>query len=221
MRIKWYGHASFLVEGNGTRIVTDPYTPEIAGYDPIAEPADIVIMSSATDRFHSYAEQVPGNPKVINALEITETGVEAKGVKFSAVESMESIVHKTDPDQNAMYRFGVDGVEIGHMGDVGNPLSASQLEFFRGIDVLLALTGGPPTIELPDLDKVIAAVQPKITIPMHFLTDKVSLTRILPVDDFTARYPAEIVRHLNQSEVELEKSSLPAQHQIYVLDYAN
>ena len=221
MRIKWYGHASFLIEGNGTRIVTDPYTPEVSGYDPIAEPADIVIMSSATDRFHSYAEMVPGDPVVINALDITETAAEVKGICFSAVPAMESIKHKSDPDQNAMYRFGVEGIEIGHMGDVGNPLSEAQLEFFKGVDILLALTGGPPTIELDDLDKVIAAIQPKVTIPMHYRTDKVKLTRILPVDDFTARYPAERIHYRHESEIELKESVLPKANQIYVLEYAN
>jgi len=219
MRIKWYGHASFLIEGNGTRIVTDPYTPERAGYDPITEPADVVIMSSATDTFHSNAAMVPGNPLVINAVEITET--EAKGIRFQAVPAMESIIHKDHPDQNAMYRFAIEGIEIGHMGDVGNPLNETQLEFFKGVDILLALTGGPPTIELDDLDSVIATIQPKVTIPMHYRTDKVKLTRILPVDDFTARYPAEIVHYLNHSEIEFSQSKLPNQHQIYVLKYAN
>ena len=107
------------------------------------------------------------------------------------------------------------------MGDVGNPLSETQLEFFKGVDILLVLTGGPPTIELNDLDEVIDAIQPKITIPMHYRTDKVTLTRILPVDDFTARYPAELVHHQGQSQIEVSKSDLPQTNQIYVLDYAN
>ena len=34
MKIRWCGHATFLLEGNGNRIVTDPYTPEVAGYGP-------------------------------------------------------------------------------------------------------------------------------------------------------------------------------------------
>jgi L-ascorbate metabolism protein UlaG (beta-lactamase superfamily) len=221
MRIKWYGHASFLIEGNGVRIVTDPYTPEVAGYDPIAEPADVVIMSSATDRFHSCAAMVPGDPTVINALEITETAAQVKGVCFHAVPAMESIKHKSDPDQNAMYRFAVEGIEIGHMGDMGNPLSEIQLEFFKGVDILLALTGGPPTIELDDLDKVIDTIQPQVTIPMHYKTDKVTLTHILPLEEFTSRYPAEITHNLKKSEVELSRSELPEQRQIYVLTYAN
>ena len=40
-------------------------------------------------------------------------------------------------------------------------MSETQLEFFKGVDILLALTGGPPTIELNDLDEVIDAIQPE------------------------------------------------------------
>src|SRR3989337_1178566 len=59
MKIKWYGHACFRIEGDDIVIVTDPYTPEVAGLDPMDEPADVVVMSSATDRFHSDASMVP------------------------------------------------------------------------------------------------------------------------------------------------------------------
>ena len=50
-----------------------------------------------------------------------------------------------------MYRFTVDGLTVGHMGDMGNALSEHQLEFFRGVDVLLALAGGYPVIGLDSL----------------------------------------------------------------------
>src|SRR5437588_2741150 len=163
MRIKWYGHACFRIEGrpgyNGgppVGIVTDPYTPEVSGYDPIAEAADIVIMSSATDSFHSCGDRVPGNPAIINALEITNGGREVKGVRFQSVAVMESLIHKTDPDENAMYTFELEGIRIGHMGDVGNRLQGAELDLLRGVDVLLALTGGPPVIELSDLQAALA-----------------------------------------------------------------
>ncbi|MDQ3793036.1 MAG: MBL fold metallo-hydrolase [Actinomycetota bacterium] len=35
MKIKWYGHACFRVDGDGTSIVIDPYTPEVAGLEPV------------------------------------------------------------------------------------------------------------------------------------------------------------------------------------------
>ncbi len=141
MKIKWYGHACFRIEGGGVSIVTDPYTPEVAGLDPVEELADVVIMSSATDRFHSNAAMVPGDPKILNALEIAGRGsVEVNGVEFEAFPTMESLKHKESPDENAIYRFEVEGVSILHLGDLGNPLTNEQLDGLRGkVDILLAL----------------------------------------------------------------------------------
>ena len=31
MKITWYGHAAFLVETEGVRLILDPYRPLIAG----------------------------------------------------------------------------------------------------------------------------------------------------------------------------------------------
>ena len=106
MKIKWYGHACFSIEGDDTVIVTDPYTPEVAGLDPVGESVNVVVMSSATDRFHSDASMVPGDPKIVNALKISGRGpVEVNNVAFEALPTMESLAHKESPDENAIYRF--------------------------------------------------------------------------------------------------------------------
>jgi L-ascorbate metabolism protein UlaG (beta-lactamase superfamily) len=227
MKIRWYGHACFRVEGQaaGDRertvaIVTDPYTPEVAGYDPIPEPADIVIMSSATDSFHSCAERVPGDPIVLNALEIPPGGREVKGIRFDAVPTMESLIHKTDPDENAIYTFALEGIQIGHMGDVGNPLKEPELNLLRGVDVLLALTGGPPVIELPDLQAAMVEIRPRVTIPMHYRTPKVKISRILDVEAFTGLFPPAMVERPGRTEIELTRDTLPREPRIVVLEYA-
>jgi L-ascorbate metabolism protein UlaG (beta-lactamase superfamily) len=227
MKVKWYGHACFRLEGrpegNGGQqvaIVTDPYTPEISGYDPIPEPADVVIMSSATDTFHSCGERVPGNPIVINALEIPEGGREAKGVRFQAIAVMESLIHKTDPDENAMYTFSLDGIRVGHMGDVGNRLGEAELSLLRGVDVLLALTGGPPVIELPDLQEALQEIRPRVIIPMHYRTPKVKIPRILDVEAFTSLFPASRVERPGRTEIELTRETLPQEPKVVVLEHA-
>jgi L-ascorbate metabolism protein UlaG (beta-lactamase superfamily) len=221
MVIKWQGHACFHITGNGVRIVTDPYTPGVAGLSPIREPADIVIMSSDDDNFHSDAADVPGSPEVLNALEIARSGGsrEARSIRFDAIETQESLVHKVNPGANAMYRFTVDGVRVAHMGDVGNPLTAEQLQFLRGADVLLALTGGPVTIELADLDAALCEVQPKIVIPMHYRIPNLKLN-ILPLEAFTSRHPRETVDIRPTSEIELTPHSLPDQMRIVALQPA-
>jgi L-ascorbate metabolism protein UlaG (beta-lactamase superfamily) len=221
MKIKWYGHACFRIESEGIALVTDPYTPEVAGLNPVEEPADVVIMSSATDSFHSCASMVPGDPKVLNALEIASSGpVEVKGVAFEALPTMESLEHKESLDENAIYRFELERVSILHLGDLGNPLTDEQLERLRGrVDILLALTGGPPTIELQDLDQAIEEIGPRIVIPMHYQIPELKLD-ILPLEAFTSRYPKETVRRVGATEVELSPDTLPRTLRIYVLDPA-
>ena len=174
MKLKWYGQACFLITADsGLKIITDPYTPETSGYNPVTEDVDIVIRSSDNDSFHCRADLIPGDPVVITALDVAQQGGQRTegGIMFEAIEAMEALNHRYhDPDQNGMYRFTVDGISIGHMGDIGNALSEKQIEFFQDLDVLLALTGGHPTIELDDLKTLIDRTQPRLVIPMHFRT---------------------------------------------------
>ena len=201
--------------------MTDPYTPEVAGLDPVDEPAGVVIMSSATDRFHSCSSMVPGDPRVLNALEIARTGpVEAGGVVFEALPTMESLAHKESPDENAIYSFELEGVRVLHLGDLGNPLTEEQLGPLRGnVDVLLALTGGPPTIELEDLDRAIEEIGPSVVIPMHYRIPKLKLD-ILPLEAFTSRYPEEEIIKVESTEVEFSPDTLPRARRVYVLEPA-
>src|SRR5215203_5686599 len=225
MKIKWYGHACFrMIEGDGIAIVTDPYTPEVAGLDPVDEPADVVVMSSATDRFHSDASMIPGNPEILNALEIAGRGpVEVNGVVFEALPTMESRKYKETPDENAIYRFELDGISVLHLGDLGNPLTEEQLALLRGrVDILLALTGGSPTIELDDLERAIEDIGPRVVVPMHYKIPRLRVDGdILPVRAFTSRYPEEEVLYVGASEVEFTPDTLPGRLRVYVLDPAN
>jgi L-ascorbate metabolism protein UlaG (beta-lactamase superfamily) len=224
VKIKWYGQACFLITSErGLRIVTDPYTPETSGYTYVQEPAHIVIRSSDNDLFHCRADLIPGQPAVITALDVARAGGQHTelGVTFHAIEAMEALDHKYhDPDQNGMYRFSVDGISIGHMGDVGNPLSADQIAFFRGVDVLLALTGGHPVIELDDLKTVIDQAQPRLVIPMHFQTLSYKPRNALWIESFLAYFDPESVDFALGYEVTLTPDTLPASTRVLVLDYA-
>lgn len=221
MKLKWYGHACFRIQGdNGVTIVTDPYTPETAGYDPIADPADLVVISSGNDSFHCRGDLIPGHPLVINALELAQTGGARteKGVPIRAVWSMEALDHRYhDPDANGMYRFEVDGIHVGHMGDVGNPLSDEQMDFFAGLDVLLALAGDHPTIALSDLKAVIDRVQPRLVVPMHFRTLRWKPRNTLWIESFLSLFDDADVDFAFATEVSLTQESLPDSTRVLVL----
>jgi L-ascorbate metabolism protein UlaG (beta-lactamase superfamily) len=218
LRITWYGHACFRVEGAGTSIVTDPYTPEPAGLGAVVEPADAVVMSSALDEAHSNAAMVPGSPQVLNALDaVAGPRSLVDGVTVEAVAAMEGSDRPDDPKANALYRFELAGIRICHMGDVGNPLTEAQLAPLRGrVDVLFALAGAGLTIALPDLDTAIAEIKPLVVIPMHFRTPSL-LYQAGPVESFLKRHPrTPTVRH-RDSTLALAADELPDDLTIHVL----
>ena len=85
MKIKWYGHASFLLTSDqGTKIITDPYEPGGFGgaiaYGPIPDEADIVLVSH-DHADHNYVQGLRGKPQVIKG----NGSHKAKGMEFDKV----------------------------------------------------------------------------------------------------------------------------------------
>jgi L-ascorbate metabolism protein UlaG (beta-lactamase superfamily) len=105
------------------------------------------------------------------------------------------------------------------MGDAGNPMTDEEIEFFKGIDVFLALTGGHPTIELDDLKSALDRIQPKYVVPMHFRTLSYKPRNILWVESFHYYNEAEDVDFALSYEVELTPDMLPDKPRVLVLDY--
>ena len=223
MKMTFYAHASFRLETPEVSVVTDPYTPGASGFEPIDEPADLVIMSSATDRFHSDPSHVRGDPAVVNALlDVPPDGIAVRGVPIHAFPTSESLTFDfgRDPDANAMFLFTVGGVRVLHMGDVGNPVAPVVLEALAGqVDVLLALAGAHATIALDDLDRAIAAIAPRIVIPMHYWHPR-GVLKIEPVDRFLQRHPERMVSRRDGPSLMIDPGHLPATRQIIVLDQA-
>lgn len=223
MKLTWHGHACFRVAAaDGFVIVTDPYDPETAGYRPLQEPADVVIRSSPDDDFHCNAHLVPGEPALVEALDLAKRGAVRRmgSVEFRAVLAHEGKAGVSDQDENAIYRFDVDGISIGHLGDAGQPLDERQLEFLAGVDVLLALAGGPPTLPLPALREAVDAIAPKLVIPMHFRTLRLKLTGVLWLSEFLPYMDGIPVDFAFSETVRLTRGDLPDATRILVLDYA-
>ena len=227
MKITFYAHASFRLEGDGLTVITDPYTPGRSKFDPINEPADIVLMSSATDEFHSDPSHVLGNPEVVNTLHLPPEGRTVKGLKVRSFPATESLTfdyqseYGRDPDANALYHFEIGGLRFLHMGDIGTSVPQGHLDALTGqVDVLLALTGEHATIALDDLDDAIAQIGPRAVIPMHYFHPK-GVLKIEPVEKFAARLPTDRVTRVGAASMTLTPDMLPpagAPPHIYVLE---
>ena len=95
MKIKFYAHACFRLEHNGLSLITDPYTPSIAQFEPVGETCDIVVMSSAMDRFHSDALQVPGDPQVVDAMTVSPYGTMVRGIRIQSIPNLMIVKQRT------------------------------------------------------------------------------------------------------------------------------
>lgn len=221
MKITFYAHASFRLESPEIAVVTDPYTPAVSRFAPIDEPADLVVMSSSTDRFHSDPSHVRGDPVVIDALlDVPPEGRTVRGVPIRAFPAMESLTFdfRRDPDANAMSLLTIDGLRILHMGDIGNPLAAEQLQALAGqVDVMLALTGAHATIALADLDIALDAIRPRVVIPMHYWHPR-GVLPIEPVERFLDRHAGEPTLRAGSPSIEITRDRLPDIRQIVVLE---
>lgn len=221
MKITWYGHAAFLIEGKDgdgkpVRIIHDPFSPE-SGYDPIDEPADILLMSQDDDRFHSHRESVKGDPITVVGRGLPTEGQTTRGINFKAVQVWEDIPRTKNV--NGMFHYALDGVRIAHMGDLGHPLNDSECAALRGTDVLLAITGNHHTIAIPDLVDAIKRIGPKVVIPMHWQTGKVRLN-IHDNGEFYSYYSADQIEHRDSTSLEVTPESLPRETKVVVLKHS-
>jgi L-ascorbate metabolism protein UlaG (beta-lactamase superfamily) len=217
MKIKWYGHAAFLITSDqGTKIMTDPYEPGAFGgqlsYGKIRDQVDIV-LTSHDHADHNYTKDLPGTPQI----------VKGSGPQTSRGISMKGIPTYHDPSKgsergtNTIFTFKVDHVQLCHLGDLGHLLSDKELGEIGPVDILLIPVGGFFTIDPKEATRVAEQIKPKILIPMHFKTEKCGFP-IAPVEDFLKG--KKNVRRAKVSEATFEKATLPQQMEIVVLEHA-
>lgn len=216
MKIKWLGHASFLITSDtGVKLITDPYEPIFGmNYGPIDEFADIVTISHGHGD-HNNVAAVKGNPKVINK----STPVEVKGVKISGVDTFHDTSGGGERGPNVIYCIEVDGIKVCHLGDLGHMLSDQQAAAIGKVDVLMAPVGGNFTIDAEGADAVIEKLKPAVVMPMHFCNDRCPDFPVAGVDAFTMGKTN--VTFTDTSEVEYRAGELPESTRIIVLNPAN
>src|SRR4051794_14805247 len=135
MRITWYGHAAFLIETEGLRVILDPYrSPDSGGYEPIDEAADVVVVSHENDRYHSHLGQIVPPFEVVKALELPPEGRVVRGLRFEAIHVFETPERKAE-DEVTIVHFRAEGLHVAFLGDLGHALEEGELVPLRGADV--------------------------------------------------------------------------------------
>ena len=217
MKIKWYGHAAFLITSDqGLKIIIDPYEPGAFGgqlsYGKINDQAEIV-LTSHDHADHNYTKDIPGSPQIIK-------GSGSKTIKEISIKGI-STYH--DPSKgsergtNTIFAIKLDNIQLCHLGDLGHLLSDKDLAEIGPVDILLIPVGGFFTIDSKEATRVAEQIKPKILIPMHFKTEKCGFP-ISPVEDFLKGKTN--IKRAKASEATFDKANLPQQIEIVVLEHA-
>jgi L-ascorbate metabolism protein UlaG (beta-lactamase superfamily) len=218
MKVKFLGHAAFKVTTDkGTRIIFDPYESGsyggAIGYGKITEEADIVVTSHDHGD-HNYTKDIKGNFQHISK----EGTFEVKDVKLTEIPTFHDTSGGKERGSNLISVISADGMSLAHMGDIGHDLDAATFEKIGKVDVMLIPVGGFFTVDAEAASKIMNAISPKITIPMHYKTDKCAFP-IGTVEDFTKG--KNNVRIMDkESEIEITKDSFPATPEVIVLKCA-
>ncbi len=200
MKITWLGHSSFLLEeSTGTKIVTDPYNSYV-GYEMPDVEADIVTVSHAHND-HCCISKVSGDPTVLNRAGAYEIG----GVHILASRSYHDDKKGSLRGDNLIFKYRMDGVDVCHMGDIGEECNAILVESIMPVNILMIPVGGNYTIDAKEAKEYVDRIMPDIVIPMHYKTKDCEFD-IDKVNEFLSLFDDENIVYADSSTVEFDRA---------------
>ena len=154
MKLTWLGHACFLLEEDGYRIVLDPYTG-VAGYPPLHIQAHAVFCSHGHFDHHATdcVELLPERESPFTVREV-ETFHDDRGGALRGT--------------NTVRVFTAGGLSAVHLGDLGHQLTVEQAAAIGPVDAVLVPVGGVYTVDAAGAKAVCAALHPRCVVPMHY-----------------------------------------------------
>ncbi len=213
MKLTWLGHSSFrLVESTGTTVVTDPYHSNV-GFEMPDVNADIVTVSHTHDD-HDNIEAVGGSPAVLNRAGAYEIG----GVHILADRTYHDDKKGAERGENLVFKYRMDGVDLCHMGDIGEECNAFLVETLMPVNVLMIPVGGNYTVDAKQAKEYVDRLMPDIVIPMHFKTKDCELD-IDKVGEFLDLFDDEHIVYIDGDTVEFDRADFDGEEtKVFVLE---
>jgi L-ascorbate metabolism protein UlaG (beta-lactamase superfamily) len=213
MDITWHGHSCFRINERGmASVVTDPYDPEVVGYDPGKLRAEIVTVSCDKPA-HNYINAIRGK-----AFEITGPGeYEVGGVFVTGVLINGSKKKKSDDaTRNTVYVIDYNGLTIAHLGELNSVPSQTEVEGLGEVNIALVPVGGKTSLNAAKAAEVISLLEPSIVIPMHYGMSK-SIMKLDPLSKFLKEMGLTTVE--TEESIKLSSANvLPEETRVVVLE---
>lgn len=200
MNIRWLGHSCFvLTESTGTVIVTDPYGKEV-GFSMPSVQADAVTVSHGHSD-HNNVRAVGGNPTLLDSV----GSYDINGVHIVAFRTFHDEQNGKKRGANNVFTYRLDGVDVCHLGDIGEHCTARICDAIGAVNVLLIPVGGNYTIDADAAKDYVDKLMPDIVIPMHYRTDDCALD-IEDVDAFLDLFDEDDVTYVDTDNIDLDRT---------------
>ena len=175
MNIIWHGQSCFEIvatpaKNSQVKIIIDPFSEEAGLKVPKLE-ADILLLTHNHQSRNSVSA-VSGNPFLIS-----DPGeYEIKNIFIQGISSFTNNKKEKEKGENTIYTIETEDLKICHLGDLEQKeLNEEQLEDIDDIDILMIPVGGTDTVSAKEALRIMAQVEPKITIPMHYALPKLKV----------------------------------------------
>jgi L-ascorbate metabolism protein UlaG (beta-lactamase superfamily) len=206
--IRWHGHSCFEIADDIT-IVTDPHDGKSIGIPTPLVSADIILVShNHYDHNSVKTVEKEGTKIITDGRKRTIGQILIKGFPSYHDESMGE-----RRGENIIYKAIIDDISFVHLGDLGHDLDDKTIESLEDIDILFIPVGGTYTIDAKKAWEIINKIKPRVTIPMHYKIEGLSLP-IAPVDEFIEQSPLPVLRVGN--EIDIEKTEIPSDPEVWV-----
>lgn len=211
VKIRWLGHACFLVTAGHVRWVTDPYDEGTGYLMPPVEADYITVSHGHFD--HACVQAVGGDPVIYRERGDMHFGP----FPVRGVLTFHDDLGGARRGCNLAFVADFGGVRICHLGDLGHVLNQQQRAELGRVDVLLLPVGGTYTIDALAAVEVARQLEPRLVIPMHYKTAALAFP-LDGVERFLSRVRKGI-RHHPQATLEVDRATLPGTTEVCVLEY--
>ncbi len=217
VRLEYIAHASFVVQSpEGTRVLIDPYNGRRwLGYGfPENVEADVVLITHP-HYDHDAAYYAGGQTPVLRRPGRYRFG----DVDLEGLEAKHADPYGMDFGQlNTLWVVETGGIRLAHLGDTG-ALSRAELDALGRVDVLLLPVDGQYHIlTATQIEQIVRAVEPSLTVPMHYRIPRLSpLPESLgPIDPWLAG--RDHVERASGHAIDLRPADLTGDGRVLVLE---
>ena len=212
MEITYLGHSAFKIKTTTATVVTDPYADSIGIKFPKID-ADIVTISHE----HGDHNNISGVNNVKKVLD-GPGEYEVMGVSVIGLASFHDDKKGAERGLNTIYLFEAEGLRLVHFGDLGHTLSEKFYENLGDVDIAMIPVGGVYTINSAQAVEIIKALEPAVTIPMHYQTkglDPKSYGDLAGAEKFTEELGFATS---NETKLKIKKSDIMEDQKVVVLE---